>query len=552
DIKAPETLISSTESMANDLISSPIFSDEFEPTTFQQLSDIPEQQEPTLQPDPESRTTPIPEPASTQPEPAQSDSSPTTVPTSNPTPLPEPDAAIEPKATPSPEPRLHIGSPFGPSIDDAEEPAIHLRDEINQDRPTTPAMTNSAQEQPEQFDLDALRSLDAQPETEDLQSLAIDRAESESIEDESINVIIDEPVESPAIAEQPSESIKQETVGFAEPPKSEAENSALKAEIESLKAMMGQVLDSTRRTAVAVNKTNPDAVLPSAKMSAPLHAMYTEMIDNDVTVELADQFAGAVRDRLDASELENESIVRHAMLTEIESSISTASDSFLTRPESRSQSDRPHVIALIGPTGVGKTTTVAKLAATAKLRHGMNVALITSDTYRIAAVEQLRTYAAIIGLELKIANTPEEIKDEISSLKDVDLIVIDTAGRSQNNHARLDELGSLIESAQPDETHLVLSSTVGENVLRKTADRFRDLGPDRCILTKIDEAVTTGMIAGISDRIGLPLSFVTIGQEVPDDILPARADRLARAVLDGPQAVVPTQEQQQKLAQEST
>jgi flagellar biosynthesis protein FlhF len=84
----------------------------------------------------------------------------------------------------------------------------------------------------------------------------------------------------------------------------------------------------------------------------------------------------------------------------------------------------------------------------------------------------------------------------------------------------------------------VLSTTVGENVMRKTAERFRALGPDRCILTKLDEAVTTGPIAGLCDRIGLPLSFVTVGQEVPDDLEPARADRLARCVLDGPDAVL--------------
>lgn len=319
------------------------------------------------------------------------------------------------------------------------------------------------------------------------------------------------------------------------------ENAALKEQIESLQRMMGQVLDSTRRTAVVVGRNDSEGALPSPAMSAPLHAFYTEMIDNDVPLDLADRFAGAVRDRLDPDELNDKTSVRHALLQEIESTIQTASKSSLISDTDSTdvQSQRPRVIALIGPTGVGKTTTVAKLAATAKLKHGKSVALITSDTYRIAAVEQLKTYASIIGLQLRIANTPEEMQSVIAELHGTDLIVIDTAGRSQNNHARLDELGELIKSAAPDETHLVLSSTVGENVLRKTAARFKDLGPDRCILTKLDEAVCTGMIAGMTERIGLPLSFVTVGQEVPDDMLLARADRLARAVLDGPSAVVP-------------
>lgn len=315
------------------------------------------------------------------------------------------------------------------------------------------------------------------------------------------------------------------------------ENAQLRAQLESMQKMMGQVLESTRKTAVAFGSGSSEASLPNGEMPAPLFALYRQMLDNDVPVELCDQLVGTVRDRLDRAELRDPIVVRQALLREIESTIRTRSESLLNI-DHRTLTDRPRVIALIGPTGVGKTTTVAKLAATYKLRHQKKVGLITSDTYRIAAVEQLKTYAGIIGLPLKVANSPEEMRQAVESLQSCDIIVVDTAGRSQNDRQRLAELAEFSAAANPDETHLVLSTTVGDNVLRKTAERFRALGPDRCILTKLDEAVTTGPIAGLCDRIGLPLSFVTVGQEVPDDIEPARADRLARCVLDGPDALL--------------
>ncbi len=326
-------------------------------------------------------------------------------------------------------------------------------------------------------------------------------------------------------------------------------NDELKAQIDTLSKMMGQVLESTRKTAVAVGSSDPDAALPTGEMPGPLFTFYAQMLDNDVPVEQVDRLIGSVRDRLDAIELKDPAIVRQAVLRAIESTIQIRGESLLTLAPNLStglstglstdpSTARPRVIALVGPTGVGKTTTVAKLAATYKLRHGKKVGLITSDTYRIAAVDQLKTYAQIIGLPLKVANSPEEMKQMVEELGECDIVVVDTAGRSQNNTRRLEELAEFTKAAGADETHLVLSTTVGDNVLRKTAQSFKALGPDRCILTKLDEAVTTGPIAGLSDRIGLPLSFITVGQEVPDDLEPARADRLARCVLDGPEAVV--------------
>lgn len=305
----------------------------------------------------------------------------------------------------------------------------------------------------------------------------------------------------------------------------------LRDQIASLQKMMGQVLESTRRTSVAMGKVDPHAA--EAVEPGPLLTFINKLVDNDAPMDAVDKIMARVRDRLDAIELKDEVVVRQAVLREIEATIDTRSDSLLAL-SAGARAGRPRVICLIGPTGVGKTTTVAKLAATCKLRHGRRVGLITSDTYRIAAVEQLRTYAGIIGLPIKVVMSPEEMSSAVADFANMDVIIVDTAGRSQHDARRLDDLKSFIAAAGPDETHLVLASTVGETVMRRTAERFLPLGPDRCILTKLDEAVCTGQIAGLTGRIGLPLSFVTVGQEVPDDIEPARADRLARAALDGP------------------
>ncbi len=308
---------------------------------------------------------------------------------------------------------------------------------------------------------------------------------------------------------------------------------ALRDQIAQLQQMMGQVLESTRRNSVVLGKVDPRAA--EAVEPGPLLTCMNKLVDNDAPMATVDRIMARVRDRLDPTELRDELVVRQTVLREIEATIETRSDSLLAISAGAGAGQaRPRVISLIGPTGVGKTTTVAKLAATCKLRHGRRVGLITSDTYRIAAVEQLRTYAGIIGLPIKVVMSPEEMSQAIADLGSMDVVIVDTAGRSQHDARRLDELKAFIAAAGPDETHLVLASTVGDTVMRRTAERFMPLGPDRCILTKLDEAVCTGQLAGLTGRIGLPLSFVTVGQEVPDDIEPARADRLARLALDGP------------------
>jgi flagellar biosynthesis protein FlhF len=191
---------------------------------------------------------------------------------------------------------------------------------------------------------------------------------------------------------------------------------------------------------------------------------------------------------------------------------------------------RRSVVALVGPTGVGKTTTIAKLAAHYRLREQCRVGLITVDTYRIAAVEQLKTYAEIMDLPLEVVATPREMRAAVGRLADVDLVLIDTAGRSPRDAVRLNELRGLLAESQADEVHLVLSAVAGPDSIDIAAGAFSTVGVSALVLTKLDEAVSLDWLPVLLNRHRLPLSYTTNGQNVPDDIRPASAAALQELI----------------------
>jgi flagellar biosynthesis protein FlhF len=191
-------------------------------------------------------------------------------------------------------------------------------------------------------------------------------------------------------------------------------------------------------------------------------------------------------------------------------------------------------ICLIGPTGVGKTTTLAKLAALLKLRLNLRVALITCDTYRIAAVEQLRTYAEIIGLPLEVVPEPSAMRAARRRFDGFDAVLIDSAGRSQNDAARLRELAEFVDAAEPDEVHLTLSAVAGRRVLEREAEAYAAVRADRVLFTKLDEAVCFGPLFGLLVSLRLPASYLCTGQEVPEHLELATPERLADLLLGAP------------------
>lgn len=187
-------------------------------------------------------------------------------------------------------------------------------------------------------------------------------------------------------------------------------------------------------------------------------------------------------------------------------------------------------VALIGPTGVGKTTTIAKLAAHYALVEKKKVGLLTVDTYRIAAVEQLKTYSQIIDIPLGVAYTQADVLPAVAQFKDFDLLLIDTAGRSQKNIMQVGELKSMLETLRC-ETHLVLSAQTKESDMIEAAERFSAAHVDRLLFSKLDETSSYGTLLNVADKTGIPLSYFTVGQKVPEDIEVADGKRLADLIL---------------------
>jgi flagellar biosynthesis protein FlhF len=207
-------------------------------------------------------------------------------------------------------------------------------------------------------------------------------------------------------------------------------------------------------------------------------------------------------------------------LAELSASLPVADGDFL---------DQGGIVALVGSTGVGKTTSIAKLAARYVLRHGRrHVALVTTDSYRIGAHEQLITYGRLLGISVQVASDHKELRSILNSLADKRLVLIDTAGMSQRDVRLTEQFATLADSGIPIRTLLVLSATLHPSVLEETIRAFSSVALEGAILTKLDEAASLGGVLSTVIRQHLPLMFVANGQRVPEDLQPARAQELVQ------------------------
>lgn len=207
-----------------------------------------------------------------------------------------------------------------------------------------------------------------------------------------------------------------------------------------------------------------------------------------------------------------------------------------TRPITFDEEDKkPKIIFFSGPTGVGKTTTIAKLSSKLILEDEKKIAIFTADTYRIAAVEQIKTYANILSIPVEVVYEIEDLKEFLSKYKDCEYILIDTAGRSHKNKEQIDDLQRLLDafSGYSIQTYLVLSATTKYKDLQNITSLYEDLSDYSLIFTKLDETDAIGNILNVKLDTGRPLSYLSYGQNVPDDIEVMNPQIIAKQVLGG-------------------
>ena len=285
---------------------------------------------------------------------------------------------------------------------------------------------------------------------------------------------------------------------------SEASSMALQMEIANMRKMIEQML----------------AKMPkSEKQVSPLYEL---LIKNDIDSQIAENLLKGLPDEKSAGT--NPATVRQLLMDKIGNYFKRVDGITLTPSTCKT-------VALIGPTGVGKTTTIAKLAANFAIKEKYKVALITADTYRIAAVEQLKTYADILGVPLEIVYSPEELKAAIERHRDKNLVLVDTAGRSPKNQYQLGELQAMLAVDPYMEVYLVLSTTTKYQEALDVVNKFSVCSPQKFLFTKIDEASNLGTVFNLLYQFPASLSYVTTGQNVPDDIELADPYRLANLIL---------------------
>ena len=300
------------------------------------------------------------------------------------------------------------------------------------------------------------------------------------------------------------------------------DNSAIEEKLDNLHSLLEQQLqkpEETKQEAVEEEK--------SSEMEKFMKLLYNTMLENEVN----EQYANQIIDEIEKINKPNMPFDYALANTYQKMILKFGKPAGITVAEKG-----PKVVFFVGPTGVGKTTTIAKIASKFSVEGGKKVALLTADTYRIAAAEQLRTYANILEVPFRVIYSVEEVEQALKDFKDYDFILVDTAGHSHQNEAQKEAMNGFVHSVDgkaEKEVFLVLSATTKYRDLISIADTYSAITDYKLIFTKLDETTTLGNLLNLKLHTGASLSYVTCGQNVPDDIENFNPQKTVKQLLGG-------------------
>lgn len=274
-------------------------------------------------------------------------------------------------------------------------------------------------------------------------------------------------------------------------------------------------------------ESGPEEQKAEDKTAAYQKLVYKQLVQSEVDSEIAESIIQEI-----SRSLPSDAAVDQILASVYQKIILMMGQPYLIESE---QKKRTQYVFFLGSTGVGKTTTIAKIASKLKLEKNANIALVTADTYRIAAVEQLKTYANILSVPLKVIYTPEELGKMEEDLEEYDVCLVDTAGRSHKNKEQIEDIRELIEQVPigDRQVYLVLNAGTKYRDLLEIASTYARLTDFAIIFTKLDETSSSGVMLNLKVKTKCPLSYITWGQNVPDDIGKVDAQRVAKELLSG-------------------
>ncbi len=307
-----------------------------------------------------------------------------------------------------------------------------------------------------------------------------------------------------------------------EKPKTPANNKAKDFQTE-IKKMTEKIYGVSSKKKKNIKPKTNNKLNTNKIDTSEIKKIKNQLIDKDVNENIADAVVNKLMQYTPLLDKYNKS----------EFIISTLASMIPTSDFKINTGGKPKIISLVGPTGVGKTTCIAKLAVISKILHNLNIGLISIDTYRLGALDQLKIFSEISNIDFLVAYEPTDIKKFMKKFNNKDIVFIDTVGRSQNNTKLLNSINDFLTKVKVDETYLVLNSTADYKIMKDVAKKFKLLNYNGLIFSKLDEAISYGNIINLVTEIKTPIKYLTNGQVIPDDIIAADSEFIAKMILRG-------------------